>query len=150
MPAQQNETLNVVTIVKMAVDIFDENFIHFSSDEEEIIAKLDRTQLIRVVTNLVKNATQAIVNVDDPNVLVTVSKDGEYVKLTVEDNGMGIPMESKDKVFEPKFTTKTSGMGLGLGMVKNIVETYKGTINFTSESNVGTVFTIRFPIAKAQ
>ena len=44
----------------MAVDIFDENYIHFSSDVEEIIAKLDRTQLIRVVTNLVKNATQAI------------------------------------------------------------------------------------------
>ena len=66
-----------------------------------------------------------------PNVMVTVSKDGDFVKMTVEDNGVGIPMESKDKVFEPKFTTKTSGMGLGLGMVKNIVETYKGTINFT-------------------
>ena len=147
MPAQQNETLNVVKIVKMAVDIFDENYIHFSSEEEEIIAKLDRTQLIRVVTNLVKNATQAIVNVDAPKVLVTVSKDGDFVKMTVEDNGMGIPMQSKDRVFEPKFTTKTSGMGLGLGMVKNIVETYKGTINFTSEPGKGTVFTVRFPMS---
>ena len=147
MPAQQNETLNVVKIVKMAVDIFDENYIHFSSEEEEIIAKLDRTQLIRVVTNLVKNATQAIVNVDTPHVLVTVSKDGDFVKMTVEDNGVGISMESKDKVFEPKFTTKTSGMGLGLGMVKNIVETYKGTINFTTEPGKGTIFTVRFPIA---
>ena len=67
--------------------------------------------------------------------------------MTVEDNGVGISMESKDKVFEPKFTTKTSGMGLGLGMVKNIVETYKGTINFTTEPGKGTIFTVRFPIA---
>lgn len=148
MPAQQNETLNVVEIVKMAVDIFDENYIHFSSDEEEIIAKLDRTQLIRVVTNLVKNATQAIVNVDTPHILVTVSREGDFVKMTVKDNGMGISMESKERVFEPKFTTKTSGMGLGLGMVKNIVETYKGSISFVSEPAKGTVFTVRFPIAK--
>mgnify|MGYP003112552263 CR=1 FL=1 len=148
MPAQQNETLNVVKIVKMAVDIFDENYIRFSSDEEEIIAKLDRTQLIRVVTNLVKNATQAIVGLEEPSVLVTVNKDGDYVKITVGDNGVGIPMESKEKVFEPKFTTKTSGMGLGLGMVKNIVETYNGSIHFVSHQGKGTVFTVRFPLAK--
>jgi len=150
MPAQQNETLNFVKIVKMAVDIFDENYIHFDAEEEEIIAKLDKTQLIRVVTNLVKNATQAIANVASPHVLVTVSKDGNFVKMTVEDNGLGIPLEVKEKIFEPKFTTKTSGMGLGLGMVRNIVENYKGTISFTSEPNNGTVFTVRFPIAKAK
>ncbi|RTE55600.1 sensor histidine kinase [Arenibacter aquaticus] len=148
MPAQQNETLNVVKIVKMAVDIFDENYIQFSSDEEEIIAKLDRTQLIRVVTNLVKNATQAIAGLEEPSVLVTVNKDGDYVKITVGDNGVGIPMESKEKVFEPKFTTKTSGMGLGLGMVKNIVETYNGSIQFVSQEDKGTVFTVHFPLAK--
>ncbi|NNG09867.1 MAG: GHKL domain-containing protein [Arenibacter sp.] len=148
MPAQQNETLNVVKIVKMAVDIFDENYIRFSSDEEEIIAKLDRTQLIRVVTNLVKNATQAIVGLEEPSVLVTVNRDGDYVKITVGDNGVGIPMESKEKVFEPKFTTKTSGMGLGLGMVKNIVETYNGSIHFVSHQGKGTVFTVRFPLAE--
>jgi signal transduction histidine kinase len=48
-------------------------------------------------------------------------------------------------VFEPKFTTKSSGMGLGLGMVKNIVETYNGSISFTSKAGKGTVFTVRFP-----
>ena len=53
--------------------------------------------------------------------------------------------ENKDKVFEPKFTTKSSGMGLGLAMVKNIVETYQGTITFTSVKDVGTTFTVSFP-----
>jgi signal transduction histidine kinase len=145
MPAQQSETLNVVKTVKLALDIFNENFIHFIADEEVIISKLDRTQLIRVVTNLVKNAIQAVPDVAFHRILVTVSSEGEQVKISVADNGVGIPETVKDKVFEPKFTTKSSGMGLGLGMVKNIVETYNGTISFTSKAGKGTVFTVRFP-----
>jgi nitrogen fixation/metabolism regulation signal transduction histidine kinase len=145
MPAQQNETLNVVKIVKLGLDIFNENYIHFIADEEEIIAELDRTQLIRVVTNLVKNATQAVPNVSSPRILVTVSRDDEFVKISIADNGIGINDDDKDKIFEPKFTTKTSGMGLGLGMVKNIVETYNGTISFTSQLGKGTVFVVKFP-----
>lgn len=145
MPAQQNETLNVVKTVKLALDIFNENYIHFISEEEEIIAKLDRTQLIRVVTNLVKNAIQAVPEVESPRILVSVISDGAYVKISVADNGIGISDEVKEKVFEPKFTTKSSGMGLGLGMVKNIVETYKGSITLTSQPEKGSVFTVRFP-----
>jgi len=146
MPAQQNETLNVVKVVKLVVDIFNENYIRFSAENQEIIAILDRTQLIRVVTNLVKNAAQAVSEVADPYVLVTVSREGEEVSITVADNGVGIRKEVGDRIFEPKFTTKTSGMGLGLGMVKNIVETYKGSIHFESQLNKGTVFTVKFPI----
>ncbi|WP_418498101.1 ATP-binding protein [Flagellimonas sp.] len=145
MPAQQNETLNVVNIVKLALEIFNEDFIHFIADEEEIIAKLDRTQLIRVVTNLVKNAIQAVPEVESPRILVTVATEGQYVKISVADNGVGIPDDLRYRVFEPKFTTKSSGTGLGLGMVKNIVENYKGTITFTSKEGKGTVFTIKFP-----
>ncbi|UII81868.1 PAS domain-containing sensor histidine kinase [Flagellimonas sp. CMM7] len=145
MPAQQNETLNVVKIVKLALDIFNEDYIHFISDEKEIIAKLDRTQLIRVVTNLIKNAIQAVPEVESPRILVTVASEDEQVKIMVADNGVGIADEFKDKIFEPKFTTKSSGMGLGLGMVKNIVENYNGTINFTSQVDKGTVFTVKFP-----
>ncbi|QWX83771.1 GHKL domain-containing protein [Cellulophaga sp. HaHaR_3_176] len=145
MPAQQNETLNVVKIVKLGLDIFNENYIHFIADEEEIIAKLDRTQLIRVLTNLVKNAIQAVPEVEFPRILVTVSSEGNYVKIAVADNGIGIEDEFKEKIFEPKFTTKSSGMGLGLGMVKTIVETYNGSIDLTSQPGKGTVFTVKFP-----
>ncbi|WP_340076383.1 sensor histidine kinase [Leptobacterium sp. I13] len=148
MPAQQNETLNVVKIVKLALDIFNEDYIQFVAEEKEIIAKLDRTQLIRVITNLVKNAIQAIPEDKTPKIVVSVHSEGNKVKITVADNGSGVSEENKDKVFEPKFTTKTSGMGLGLGMVKNIVETYHGTINFTSQSGKGTVFTVTFPKEK--
>ncbi len=147
MPAQQNETLNVVQTVKLALDIFNEKYIHFIADEESIIAKLDRTQLVRIVTNLVKNAIQAVPDVESPRILVSVASEGDYVKISVADNGIGISDDFKDKIFEPKFTTKSSGMGLGLGMVRNIVETYEGTIHFTSQEGKGTVFTVKFPKA---
>ena len=145
MPAQQNETLNVVKIVKLALDIFNEEYIEFSSDTEEIIVKFDRTQLIRVVTNLVKNGIQAIPNKREPKIKVSVRTENNQVIITVSDNGAGVLEENKMKVFEPKFTTKTSGMGLGLAMVKNIVEMHKGTISFESEPNKGTTFKVTIP-----
>ncbi|HMB99830.1 MAG TPA: ATP-binding protein [Flavobacteriaceae bacterium] len=145
MPAQQSETLNVVNIVKLALDIFSENYIEFQSTEKEIIAKFDRTQLIRVVTNLVKNAIQAMPEKKEPKIVVIVASAGDNVTITVADNGVGVSEDNRNKVFEPKFTTKTSGMGLGLAMVKNIVETYNGTITFTSQKGVGTTFKVTFP-----
>jgi len=148
MPAQQNEILNVPKIVKLALDIFNENYIVFHSEKEEILAKFDRTQLIRVVTNLVKNATQALIYEENPKILVEVLEDEEMVIIKVSDNGVGVAQEDKEKVFEPKFTTKSSGMGLGLAMVKNIVETYQGDISFISEKDKGTIFTVKFPKQK--
>ncbi|MEH6534762.1 MAG: ATP-binding protein [Psychroserpens sp.] len=146
MPAQQNETLNVSNIVKLGLDIFSEDYIRFSSEDDEIFANFDRTQLIRVVTNLVKNGIQAIPDDrENPRIEVNISSENDMVNITVEDNGIGISEENKSKVFEPKFTTKTSGMGLGLAMVKNIVETYKGNITFTSQQGIGTTFTVTFP-----
>ena len=146
MPAQKSENLNVVHIVKLTLDIFNEEYIQFNSEAEEIIAKFDRTQLIRVVTNLVKNGIQAIPdNSENPKIEVRVFSEGENVNITIEDNGSGIAEDTKDKIFEPKFTTKSSGMGLGLAMVKNIVETYNGSITFTSELGKGTIFTVSFP-----
>lgn len=145
MPAQQNETLNVVKIVKLALDIFNEDYIVFTADKAEIIAKFDRTQLIRVVTNLVKNGIQAMPQDKTPRIVINVGEDLKDVIITVADNGIGVAEENKDKVFEPKFTTKTSGMGLGLAMVKNIVETYNGKISFASERGKGTTFKVTFP-----
>jgi len=146
MPAQQDETLNLVKITKLALDIFNEAFISFSSSEKNIRVKMDRTQWIRIVTNLVKNAVQAVSETDNPQVLVEVNATKDKGILVVSDNGIGIPPENKSKVFEPKFTTKTSGMGLGLAMVKNIVESHDGTISLVSEVGKGTTFTVEFPI----
>ncbi len=149
MPAQQNENLNVVDVVELALDIFNEDFIVFESEKEEIISKLDRTQLIRIITNLVKNAIQSIPELQKEKiVLVTVKEENDDVLIIVKDNGIGIESDNIEHIFEPKFTTKNSGMGLGLGIIKNIIENYKGTITFETELGIGTTFTVSLPIIK--
>ncbi|WP_370451107.1 PAS domain-containing sensor histidine kinase [Mesonia sp. K4-1] len=145
MPAQQNETLNVPKIVKLALDIFNERNIIFFTEEEEILAIFDRTQLIRVVTNLVKNALQASEENPQQRIEVSVKTDKNYACILIKDNGSGISEENKTRIFEPKFTTKSSGMGLGLGIIKTIIEAYKGTITFTSKEGEGTTFEVKFP-----
>ncbi len=147
MPAQQNETLNVVDVVELTMDIFNEEYVHFKAEEDEIISKIDRTQLIRIITNLVKNAIQAIPeSQENKAVCVNIKKAAGNVVITVADNGIGIAPEDFNRIFEPKFTTKTSGMGLGLSIIKNIIENYNGTITFESQKGKGTTFKVSLPI----
>ena len=102
-----------------------------------------------MITNLVKNAIQSIPEEQtNKQVQVDVFREDENVKIIVKDNGKGISEENKDRIFEPKFTTKSSGMGLGLAIIKNIIENYNGTITFESDENNGTIFMVSFPITK--
>ena len=147
MPAQQNETLNVVDVVELTMDIFNEDYIVFEAEEAEIISKIDRTQLIRIITNLVKNAIQSIPDLQENKaIFVSIKKAENTVLITVTDNGIGIEIQDFNRIFEPKFTTKSSGMGLGLGIIKNIIENYNGTITFESEKGKGTTFLVSLPI----
>lgn len=145
MPKQKKEKIEVIGVVKMALDIFAESYINYIPQEKALYANLDKTQLIRIVTNLVKNAIQAIEIQENPLIEVKVSSEKNNIKIVVTDNGKGISNDVKELVFEPKFTTKSSGMGLGLPMIKNIIEAYDGTISFSSAENVGTSFTVILP-----
>ena len=145
MPTQKKEELNVVEVIKHALDIFTEDYITYHVSKETIIARLDKTQLIRIVTNLVKNAIQALEEIEIRKIEVSVKEQNNNVIINVADNGKGIADEDKRMVFEPKFTTKSSGMGLGLPMIRNIVKAYDGSINFSTQKNKGTVFTVTLP-----
>jgi two-component system nitrogen regulation sensor histidine kinase NtrY len=145
MPTQKKEEIEVISVVKLALDIFNEKSVKYQTKEVELYAFLDKTQLIRIVTNLVKNALQATENEENPLINIEVISEGSTIKIIVSDNGKGISAEVKDLIFEPKFTTKSSGMGLGLPMIKNIIEAYYGIISFTSNEGVGTVFTVVLP-----
>lgn len=146
MPTQRKENLNVIEVIKHALDIFNESYIHYYPQQEDLYANLDKTQLIRIITNLVKNAVQSMKDDEEhPKVEVKVTSDLHNVIIKVTDNGKGISEENKKLIFEPKFTTKTSGMGLGLPMIKNIIEAYNGNLTFSSTLGVGTVFTVTLP-----
>jgi signal transduction histidine kinase len=110
-----------------------------------LVGNLDKTQLIRIVTNLVTNATHATEGVENPKIEIEVSSENDSIKIAVSDNGKGIDDSVEHLIFEPKFTTKSSGMGLGLPMIKKIIEAYGGSIDFTSVKDEGTVFTVILP-----
>jgi len=146
MPTQNKEDLNVIEVVKHGLEIFREPYIKYQPLQEVVMAKLDKIQLTRIITNLVKNAIQALADVENPLINVITKKENKSVIITITDNGKGIEELHKNQIFEPKFTTKSSGMGLGLAMVKNIIEAYKGTITFTSEIGKGTTFKVVLPM----
>jgi len=147
MPAQENESLNFVKVAKIALEIFNEDYILFKTEEKVISGNFDKTQLIRITTNLVNNAIQAIPEEQEEKlVLVQLVKTSNLVILSVQDNGIGIEDEQKEVIFEPKFTTKSSGMGLGLAIVKNIVENYNGTISVSTKPGIGSTFSIKLPL----
>lgn len=142
MPIGKVETINAVSVVKSALNIFSKENIEFSSSNIEINIQFDKNQMIRIIINLVKNAIQATTLVEQPKIAVNISQTQKYIFIKVKDNGKGIAPENVLKVFEPKFTTNNSGMGLGLAIVKRIIETYNGTIKFTTEYGKGSEFTI--------
>ncbi len=147
MPTQQNEQLNLVQVCKTAIEIFNEDYVDFKTSENEIYTLFDRTQLTRIVTNLVKNAIQSIPeNQEIKSVVVEILKEDTNFVLKISDNGIGISTENQAYIFEPKFTTKNSGMGLGLAIIKKIIENYNGSITFKSEEEKGTLFTVKLPI----
>ena len=145
MPKQKKEKIEVIGVVKMALDIFNEHDIKYQPSTNELFGNLDKTQLIRIVTNLIKNAIQAITKKENPKIEVRVFQEDDTIIIEVEDNGKGIEDHVKHLIFEPKFTTKSSGMGLGLPIIKNIIEAYQGTISFTSTEGIGTTFKVILP-----
>lgn len=149
MPIRKDEQIDVVDTIRTALEIFPENSTSFQTSVKELNVNFDRIYLIRIVTNLVKNAIQAVPADRTPEVHLFLQKMKDFVVIRITDNGVGIPPQVGNRIFEPKFTTTTGGMGLGLAMVKKIVEDYNGTIRYISEENRGTEFFIRIPYVKS-
>ncbi len=108
----------------------------------------DRKQLLRVFTNLINNAIHAIGNKEKGLISIHFeSKDDKY-SIKISDNGGGISAELSNKIFQPNFTTKSGGMGMGLAIVKSIIQGFGGEISFTSKLGAGTTFELIFPAPK--
>ena len=115
-------------------------------------ALIDRDRFRRVMINLIDNAAQAMTiqgwsapDGHQPTITVRAETAGPHIRVAVADNGPGIKPESLARIFEPLFTTKSSGVGLGLPIVQQIVEQHGGTIDVESRVDAGTTFTIFLP-----
>jgi nitrogen fixation/metabolism regulation signal transduction histidine kinase len=149
LPEQNNHRIELAETIKRTIEVFDSAFIKFYEPEREINLNFDKNQLNRIVTNLIKNSLQSLKEsqTKNPEIQITLSDDANQVTLSIRDNGPGITQEVKSRVFEPKFTTKTKGVGLGLAMVKTIVLSYGGTIDILQPQEGGVAFVMQFPKA---
>jgi signal transduction histidine kinase len=104
--------------------------------------------LNQVFHNLLLNAQQATEQQNEPQIVVALSlhENNQEVLIRITDNGVGIPAAQQERIFTPYFTTKSSGSGIGLSVVRQIIEKHNGTIRFESEPNEGTSFFIRLKL----
>tara|TARA_B110000914_G_scaffold225608_1_gene246866 strand:+ start:386 stop:1786 length:1401 start_codon:yes stop_codon:yes gene_type:complete len=145
LPKTQLEKTDIVEATKKVVEIFEQNNITLETSNENIFVKLDKEQWIRVMTNLIKNSIQSIPYDRESNIQVKITESSKKIKIVVSDNGLGVSKKNREKIFEPKFTTKSDGMGLGLGIVRSIITSHRGKISYKSKNNKGTDFTISLP-----
>ena len=130
----------------------------FKFDEELWPVAIDTGQISQVIQNIIVNASQAmptggIVSIDCSNYCLKLSdtipvSSGNYMKIVIKDQGVGIPIDMLDKIFDPYFTTKQKGSGLGLAITHSIISKHNGYIIADSELGQGTTFTIYLPASK--
>lgn len=148
MPKANMEETELLTIIKSTIELFKETknvTINFETPIQEAVITGDQKQLTRVFNNLIKNAIQAIPDEKIGEIEVGLKQNKNNFIIEIKDNGSGISEELLDKIFVPNFTTKSTGTGLGLAMVKQIIETHNGKIDFETKENKGTSFYVSLP-----
>ncbi|MBS1652541.1 MAG: HAMP domain-containing histidine kinase [Bacteroidetes bacterium] len=109
-----------------------------------LYVKASKDQCLRVFNNVIKNALQAIENTNEPFIEINVQIKEKSIIISVSDNGDGIPKSIREKMFIPNFTTKSTGSGLGLAMVKSMMKSFGGNVWFESEEGKGAIFYLEF------
>ena len=147
LPRPNEKKMDLLPVLKGVIEVFKEdgNFsLTFNSEVESLYVLADKDLMLRVFNNLIKNAIQAVLEKEDASIHIQVKSTDANYNIEFMDNGSGIKEEVQPKIFVPYFTTKGTGTGLGLAMVKQIIENHRGNITFTS-SEEGTTFFISLP-----
>lgn len=156
MPDTQLKEVDVLDILVKAVEVFRNNVgvkitITNGCGQHAVTIQGDRDQLLRSFNNLIKNSIEAAITKRRCHIHIAVSYDTDhYVAIAIQDNGEGINPEAREKLFQPNFTTKSSGTGLGLAFVKQAIEGMGGSIRYETFVGKGTTFFLRIPMVGAQ
>lgn len=150
MPDYKRETVDICELIARSTSLYPNLDLALSVPQNPVFITIDRELMVRVFNNLIKNAAQAIPANRQPNLEIGVKTEGKNALIWVKDNGTGINENQREKIFEPSFTTKSQGMGMGLAIVKTIIQGLHGEIWFETEEGVGTTFFMRFAQAEKQ
>lgn len=148
MPAPENELIDVHELLEQMVHLQEHSFEGEISYfcEANLTICFDKGYLTRTLTNLIKNGIQAIPEDRLGKIRIEAHKEGDHMHLWVSDNGTGINEEQKEKIFMPYYSTKVIGMGLGLPIVKSMIESGGGKLWFQTKEGEGTTFHVLLPL----
>jgi signal transduction histidine kinase len=131
-------------VVNKAAGLYGEESVKVDSTSQRILVEGDESRLIRAFNNLIANALDSMYDAKSKNPInIEISQEGDFAFVKVVDTGIGIPPEKLERIFEPRFTTKTHGLGLGLAMVKSIIEQSKGEVSVISKEGKGATFIVK-------
>jgi len=137
-------SVDLSDVVNKAAGLYGEDSVIVDVKSKGLYVEGDSSRLIRAFNNLIANALDSMYEAKAKTpIRVEVSEDGEYAVVKVIDHGVGISAEKLERIFEPRFTTKTHGLGLGLAMVKSIIEQSRGDVSVESEEGKGATFIIK-------
>ncbi|MCC5917583.1 MAG: HAMP domain-containing histidine kinase [Cryomorphaceae bacterium] len=146
LPDLKKDPLHIQPLIRNACALFHGDNLHLDDrTTRDLYIKGDKEQLIRALNNLIKNAQQAGEKGVPPNIEIIVEDAGHEVCIAICDDGVGIPKSEHEKIFEPRFTTKSAGMGLGLSIVKSVIEGLDGRLSLESTPGTGSVFYVHLP-----
>ncbi|MEN9744148.1 MAG: hypothetical protein RLZZ65_1953 [Bacteroidota bacterium] len=147
LPEPTFEKLALNSFLKQTLLLFKESsLIHFESLSEEVFIFADKSMMVQVMNNLLTNAIHATQETPYPQVDLTLAINHDRVIISIKDNGIGMNDASKEKVFTPYFTTKSSGSGIGLNVVRQIIEKHNGKVYFETEEGTGSCFFVELPL----
>jgi two-component system, NtrC family, nitrogen regulation sensor histidine kinase NtrY len=152
MPAPELIQLNVQPLAQQAATLFNDEgavtvTVVAASDLQDLVIA-DKEQLVRVFNNLLKNAVQSIPDQREGHIEIRLSNTGKDLLIEVKDNGQGIDESLRERIFQPNFTTKSAGMGIGLSMVKTMLRQMNADIWFETETGTGTSFFIKLELVQ--
>ncbi len=152
MPAPEVVALDLNDLIGEVLGLYEASSAtidsHLAADLPPVLG--DATQLRQIIHNLLRNAEDALEGREDSRILIQTETAGRQAKLTIADNGPGFPVELLPRIFEPYVTTKARGTGLGLPIVKKIIEEHLGTIEISNAPEGGARIDIRLPLVKAE
>ena len=143
---ENREVFFLEEAIDRLVKLYKEDGLTFRKPDYRCLVNIDKSHLTRILNNIIKNAIESIPKDREKDINININAVDLFWEIELKDNGIGIPENLHSKIFEPKFTTKNSGMGLGLAMVKNIIDDFSGKITFISKLEEGTTFYIKIPI----
>jgi nitrogen fixation/metabolism regulation signal transduction histidine kinase len=151
MPRPDEVAMDILPVLENVIEVFKEDVncsfeLNKKLDKANVFA--DKDQMVRTFNNLIKNALQAIPEERQGRIVITVDQLENNVRIRISDNGTGISDDKRMTIFVPYFTTKSNGTGLGLAMVKQIIDNHNGLIYFEANEPEGTTFSVELPIVQ--